>query len=676
MADEHIKMPEVEPLVRFLANGEEVDFEYGFPIFASEDMAVYINGAKQVSGYSVEGAGVTSGGTVTFDEAPAEGDIVTLERFLPLERVTDFLEGGDFSARSINNELDYMMAAVQQVDRYQDNMLRYGDHETPGTVILPDKSVRAGKVFGFDGDGNPAIYETGDSQAAPSFTAVGTGADMRALNDKVSDVVSVKDFGAVGDGLTDDTQAFQLALQSHDFVFVPSGTYLVSAAIDLVAGQSIIGTGQSSVISGQSSSVNIIEVTGRQSKISDLRIEGGDVAIKLYGKESECTQNCVCDVVISGCNTGIQLDGYEDGSKPCYWNNFSRILIEQPLVNGVHLTKSGGGDTPNANRFDKVRVYSKGALTSNAGFYVEHGSFNNAFVDCEANVNGASAQGCFIIGAGSNKTLLVNAYAESSNTVPNVKLEDGSVETSIVNLLSASDGAAIWDLSGGEYTAYNAGYPYKNYLQKSCVTDLTSKLQRFDTEYIDSSGTVSLDLSHSVHLVSSYGGELTVELPVAADASGVVMTVKKTDSSSNMVIVTEADGDGPDGTSFYLGGENDYVTAISNGAEWFVVSSSRSAGNTRYYDGSGTYDIDMAVDVYLLSSYSGALTARLPPANAAEAVGRKITIKKTDVSSNVITVSEQGGSGPDGYAQPLSSQYDAITVVSNGGQWYILSSFG
>ena len=83
----------------------------------------------------------------------------------------------------------------------------------------------------------------------------------------------------------------------------------------------------------------------------------------------------------------------------------------------------------------------------------------------------------------------------------------------------------------------------------------------------------------------------------------------------------------------------------------------------------------MAVDTYLLSSYGGALEARLPPANAAAAIGRTITIKKTDSSGNAVTVTEQGGSGPDQYGQPLSSQYSAITVVSNGGQWYIVSKF-
>jgi hypothetical protein len=269
----------------------------------------------------------------------------------------------------------------------------------------------------------------------------------------------------------------------------------------------------------------------------------------------------------------------------------------------------------------------------------------------------------------------VNPYTESFNTVPNIRIDAGSEETSIFNLTAQSDGSAIYDLSGGNYDAVNAGFPEKNRLRRTTVTDLNATLMRYDTEYIDTNGSVALDTSHSIHLVSASSGALSVSLPNAGDAVGVTMTVKKVDATSNIVTVNEADGNGPDGRTVLLGGENDYVTALSNGAEWHITASNRLARNTRYFDGTGTYDIDMAVDVYLLSSFGGAMTARLPPANAAKAVGRTVTIKKTDGSSNVITVTEQGGSGPDQYSQPLSSQYDTITVMSNGGQWYIVSKF-
>jgi hypothetical protein len=671
---DHIKMPATAPIVRYVANGVQTVFEYPFPIFASEDMKVYFDGAPQYAGYDIADAGETSGGTVTFDNAPADGVVVTLERRLPLERMTDFLEGGDFSARAINNELDYLTASVQQVDRQLSPMLRYSDHENEAQTILPDREKRANKALGFDGDGNPVAVTLEGSMAAPDYTAYGTGAATRPSSDKFSDTVSVKDFGAYGNGLHDDTLAIQKALAAHDTVFMPPGSYLVSGTITLGERQKLYGAGQVSVLQCQDNSFNAVEIVADFATLSDMRITGGAIGVKLFGRDRPCVQCAVTDVTIFAADIGVQLDGYNDPNLPCYWNNFDRVLVEEPAIHGIHLTRSGAGDTPNANKFHACRVYSHGADISGHGIYVEHGSFNNAFIDCEANVKG-TAQGCMTMGAGSYKTLLVNPYTESYNTVPNVKLEAGSDETSIFNLLSMSDGSAIWDLSGGKYTAYNAGFPHKNRLQRTTAVDINATLQRYDTEYIDTSGTVQLDISHSVHLVSSFGGALTVNLPNAADAVGVMMVIKKTDSSSNVITIAEDGGDGPDGRNYYLGAEGDFMQALSNGAEWFVISSNRAPGNTRYHDGSGVYDIDMAVDVYLLSSFGGAMTARLPPANAAIAVGRKVTIKKTDVSANVITLTEYGGSGPDGYGQPLNAQYKAITVVSDGARWHIISKF-
>ena len=441
----------------------------------------------------------------------------------------------------------------------------------------------------------------------------------------------------------------------------------------MTSGQSLIGVGDASEIK-TTLPITMIQIGGSYNRIANLKLFGGDVGLKFAGVSGPCVNNAIVDVSTWQAQTGIMLDGGTDTAKPVYWNNFTRVLVAQPFVNGIHLKRSGAGDTPNANRFTQCRVYSLGATTSGHGVYVEEGSFNNSFTDFEANVN-STAQACVRCGHGSNKTIFVNLYTESHGGVPNVRLDAGSIETAIYNLLSASDGSAIWDFSGGQYTAFNAGYPYKNRLQKSICNDLTATLQRYDTEYIDTSGTFTLDLSHSIHLVSSFGGALTINLPNAANASGAMMVVKKIDSSKNMITVSEASGDGPDGTSYFLGGENDFVMVMSNGAEWFVISSNRSPGNTRFYNGTGTYDIDMAVDVYLLSSFGGALTARLPPANSKKAIGRQITIKKTDVSANIITVSVQGGSGPDQYNQPLSVQFQSITVVSDGGQWFVIARY-
>ena len=62
-----------------------------------------------------------------------------------------------------------------------------------------------------------------------TFVQSGTGAVTRNMQDKARESVSVKDFGAVGDGVTDDTAAIQSALNycfsSRTSLFVPAGHY-------------------------------------------------------------------------------------------------------------------------------------------------------------------------------------------------------------------------------------------------------------------------------------------------------------------------------------------------------------------------------------------------------------------------------------------------------------------
>lgn len=66
------------------------------------------------------------------------------------------------------------------------------------------------------------------------FTQSGTGAIQRTVENKLKDTVSVKDFGAVGDGTTDDTTAINLAVgQAGKDVYFPAGTYLITRPINL-----------------------------------------------------------------------------------------------------------------------------------------------------------------------------------------------------------------------------------------------------------------------------------------------------------------------------------------------------------------------------------------------------------------------------------------------------------
>jgi hypothetical protein len=71
------------------------------------------------------------------------------------------------------------------------------------------------------------------SSADVSFLQAGSGAVVRTAQSKMRDVVSVKDFGAVGDGVADDTAAIQAASTAaatqYKSLYFPSGVYLVTA---------------------------------------------------------------------------------------------------------------------------------------------------------------------------------------------------------------------------------------------------------------------------------------------------------------------------------------------------------------------------------------------------------------------------------------------------------------
>ena len=677
MSDNHIKIPAVTPLVRYTANGIDTVFEFPFPIFASEDIKILLNGVRKIEGFEVNGAGNSIGGVITFDTAPSSGIVITILRQVPYERISDFIESGEFSAKSLNNELDYLMASVQQLQRDQEFMLRFSVGEGQSITNLPTKMNRQNKALGFDDEGNPIAIDYGLTQSPTSYTATGNGAIRRQITDKVSDIISIKDFGAIGDGVADDTLAFGKALSAHNHVFIPEGEFRITDTLQLGFGQTLVGAGQSSVIKADSNLFTALSIRNGYNTLSKFVIDGGDIGINLQGQDGPCVQNNIDNIVVRYCNTGITLNGGTDTNKPCYWNNFTNCLILSPSITGIELTKNGAGDTPNANIFTACRIYSQGTALSGHGINVLYGSFYNRFVNCEVNIDG-TAQSCFTVGENANETIIENLYTESFNGVPNLHLKAGSLKTFISNLLAMSNGAALFDESGGKYQTINAGFPVSNRFGSLSVDDLTSKLMRKDTVYIDAptSATLTMTMNVSLQLVAATNGEITINLPLPADYAGASYTIKKVDFTGNAVRLSEANGLGIDRKSeIILGGPYDYVTIISNGAEWFITSSNRMSGNTKFYDTTGQLDIDMAVDTYLISSFGGAVTCRLPPANAIEAVGRTITIKKTDNSSNIVYVSEQGGNGPDQYTQPLNSQYEAITITSNGGQWFIVSKF-
>lgn len=74
------------------------------------------------------------------------------------------------------------------------------------------------------------MANTKPSAVQVTYAPAGTGAVISDVQSKLRETISVKDFGAVGDGVADDTAAIQAAINQGDgkTLFFPEGIYLVS----------------------------------------------------------------------------------------------------------------------------------------------------------------------------------------------------------------------------------------------------------------------------------------------------------------------------------------------------------------------------------------------------------------------------------------------------------------
>lgn len=108
----------------------------------------------------------------------------------------------------------------------------------------------------------------GDESGYTSQTGPSAIADItRSLQDKLDEQISVRDFGAVGDGVTDDTTAIQRALNQiypsayystlgvRRKIHVPAGTYILTANITVPPYTSLYGDGIESTVIKQTGNV-------------------------------------------------------------------------------------------------------------------------------------------------------------------------------------------------------------------------------------------------------------------------------------------------------------------------------------------------------------------------------------------------------------------------------------
>ena len=149
-------------------------------------------------------------------------------------------------------------ATKDYVDRILNGFVLAGDSRTvPFDDLAQMKSadIEAGQIsfsLGYHdvNDGGAGVYAI---RAKTPYDVENGGSIIFLDNGNVAELitdgaVNVKQFGAKGDGVTDDTVAFRNAINSGYAVYVPKGHYILTEEIENTTGLTMYGDGEESVL--------------------------------------------------------------------------------------------------------------------------------------------------------------------------------------------------------------------------------------------------------------------------------------------------------------------------------------------------------------------------------------------------------------------------------------------
>jgi hypothetical protein len=259
-----------------------------------------------------------------------------------------------FSASNIEVFFD---AAFQGPDQY--SLIGFGlVFSSPIPVGVQNVYVRGGatRITGAPSDGT-----VNDSSVAPGST----------LWHRIHDTITVKDaqFGARGDGVTDDSAAFQSALNcaiaQNKRLVIPSGMYIISVPLVAQFSNSTGGInyqGRRPRIEGEGSEGTLLFYTGASAlpvlsvigagdyvdipTIKGFRINRSFVAPSGVGLcVNKMIHGVIEDIEVSGFDTGLQLTDV---------NSFKLVKVNLSNGNyGFYAQQGGGGVTaPNLIEWD------------------------------------------------------------------------------------------------------------------------------------------------------------------------------------------------------------------------------------------------------------------------------------------------------------------------------------
>lgn len=256
---------------------------------------------------------------------------------------------------------------------------------------------------------------------------------------------------------------------------------------------------------------------------------------------------------------------------------------------------------------------------------------------------------------------IVNADISASAAIAYSKL---NLATSIVNT-DVSASAAI------AYSKLNLSASIVNADISSSASIARSKISRPTVNPRTSNYTATTGDNY-IFCDTSSGG-FTVSLFTTGSGSGFELTIVKLSGDNNVVTI---DGNGSqtiDGElTQTLGRQFEAITIVSNSTTntWQIVN--------RFFFSpivtkSSAYTV-IPWDETILCDTGSAWTLTLLP--SAGMAGKELIIKKTTSDTNALTISPAGVETIDGASSyVITRQYESVTLVSNGSNWFVKSSF-
>jgi hypothetical protein len=134
----HVQIDDRAPRTRYAVGGTpQTAFSVNFAFFDEDDLLVYVDDELLTRGadYTVAGTsgseGGYPGGTVTLTDA-VENVTVTIVREVPIERTSDFPNGGPLQIPTLNTDFDKIVAILQQIDQHLDRSLLLNEEDEDG----------------------------------------------------------------------------------------------------------------------------------------------------------------------------------------------------------------------------------------------------------------------------------------------------------------------------------------------------------------------------------------------------------------------------------------------------------------------------------------------------------------------------------------------------------------